>query len=107
VGVSKLGGIFVHKSGRSRFDEKSTQVVRGAAMKNPLTEAQEVAAKELAAAIAEATSHEFQKIADTLVGSASPFGQTEFAIRDILLRVGAKAYEQFLTQKKTATKGPA
>lgn len=76
-------------------------------MKKALTEAQEVAAKELAAAITEAVSQEFQKIAETLVGSDSPFGQTEFAIRDILLRVGAKAYEQHLAQKKTATKGPA
>jgi hypothetical protein len=46
-------------------------------------------------------------MAETLVGSDSLFGQTEFAIRDILLRVGAKAYEQRLAQKKTATKGPA
>lgn len=76
-------------------------------MSKPLTEAQEVAAKELAGAIAEATSDEFLKVARTLVGSASPFGQTEFAVRDILLGAGAKAYEQFLSQKKTATKDPA
>jgi hypothetical protein len=76
-------------------------------MQKPLTEAQEVEAKELAEAIAEAASEEFLTMARTLVGSASPFGQTEFAIRDILLRVGAKAYEQHLAQKKTATKGLA
>jgi hypothetical protein len=76
-------------------------------MKKPLTEAQEVAAKELTAAIAAATTQEVQQVADTLVGSDSPFGQTEFAIRAILLRVGAKAYEQYLAQKKTATKDPA
>ena len=75
-------------------------------MKKPLSEAQEVAAKELAAAITEATTQEIQKMAETLVGSDALFGQTEFAIRDILLRVGAKAYEQRLAQKKTATKGP-
>jgi hypothetical protein len=75
-------------------------------MKKPLTEAREVAAKELAAAIAEAASQEFQQMAETLVGSDSAFGKTEFAVRDILLRVGAKAYEQFLAQKKTATKAP-
>jgi uncharacterized protein (DUF305 family) len=76
-------------------------------MRKPLTEAQEGAAKELAAAIAEAASQELQQMAETLVGSTSPFGQTEFAVRDLLLRVGAKAYEQFLEQKKTATKGLA
>lgn len=76
-------------------------------MKKPLSEAQEVAAKELAAAITEVATQEIQKMAETLVGSDSLFGQTEFAIRDILLRVGAKAYEQRLAQKKTATKGPA
>jgi hypothetical protein len=76
-------------------------------MKKPLTEAQEVAAKELAAAIAEATAQEIQKMADTLVGSDAPFGQTEIAIRDIVLRDGAKAYEHYLAQKNTATKDPA
>ncbi len=76
-------------------------------MKKPLTEAQEVASKELAAAIAEAATQEFQQMAEALVGSDSPFGQTEFAIRDLLLRVGSKAYEQFLAQKKTATRDPA
>jgi hypothetical protein len=76
-------------------------------MKKSLTEAQEVAAKELAAAIAESTTQEIQQMAETLAGSDSPFGQTEFAIRDILLRIAAKAYEQHLAQKKTATKDPA
>ncbi len=76
-------------------------------MKKPLSETQEVAAKELAAAITEATIQEIHKMAETLVGSDSLFGHTEFAIRDMLLRVGAKAYEQRLAQKKTATKGPA
>ena len=48
-----------------------------------------------------------ERMPRTLVGSDSPFGQTEFAVRDILLRVGAKVYEQHLAQKKTATKAPA
>jgi hypothetical protein len=76
-------------------------------MKESLTEVQQAEVKELTAAIAEAASAEFEKMAQTLVGSKSPFGDTEFAIRDILLRVGAKAYEQYLAQKKTATKDPA
>ncbi len=77
-------------------------------MTKPLTEAQEAEVKQLAAAIAQAASEEFQQLARTLVGSGdSPFGKAEFTIRDILLRVGAKAYEQHLAQKKTATKAPA
>ena len=74
----------------------------------PLTEEQEREVKQLAQAIAEAASQEFEQLARTLVGSGdSPFGKAEFTIRDILLRVGAKAYEQHLAQKKTATRGPA
>ena len=77
-------------------------------MSQPLTQEQEKEVQQLARAIAEAASQEFEQLARTLVGCGdAPFGQPEFAIRDILLRVGAKAYEQHLEQKKTATKGPA
>jgi hypothetical protein len=55
----------------------------------------------LAQAIAEAATDEFLPVARTLVGSGtSPFGKAEFTIRDVLLRVGAKAYQQHLAQKK-------
>jgi hypothetical protein len=108
VGVSKVGGIFVHKSGKTRLGEKSTTRIREKAMQEALTAAQEAEVKELAEAIAEAASDEFLQLARTLIRSGkSPFGKTEFAIRDILLKVGAKAYEQHLAQKKTATKDPA
>lgn len=77
-------------------------------MQEALSPAQEAEAKELAEAIAQAASAEFLRIARTLVGSRGrPFGQAEFAVRDILLKVGARAYEQYLAQKKTATRGPA
>ena len=77
-------------------------------MSQPLTEEQEKEVKQLAQAIAEAASQEFEQLARTLLGSGdSPFGKAEFAIRDILLRVGAKAYQQHLEQKKTATTAPA
>jgi hypothetical protein len=70
-------------------------------LRQPLTEDQEREVQQLAQAIAEAASQEFEQLARTLVGSGdAPFGQAEFTIRDILLRVGAKAYEQHLTQKK-------
>lgn len=77
-------------------------------MREALTAAREAEENELAEAIAQAASDEFLQLARTLIGSGqSPFGQTEFTIRDILLRVGVKAYEQHLAQKKTATKDPA
>ena len=74
-------------------------------MKKPLTEVQEAEAQQLAEAFAEAAADEFLQLARTLVGSPAPFGQTEFAIRDILLRVGAKVYEQHLAQKKNGYDG--
>jgi hypothetical protein len=77
-------------------------------MTTPVTQVQEEEVKQLARAIAEAAADEFEQLARTLLGSGdSPFGMPEFAIRDILLRVGAKAYEQHLAQKKTATTAPA
>jgi len=35
------------------------------------------------------------------------FGKTEFEIRDLVLKIGAKAYEERLREKKTAMKDPA
>lgn len=68
---------------------------------------QEADVKQLTEMIAQAASSEFEQLARTLLGSgSSPFGKTEFAVRDILLRAGARAFEQFLAQKKTDTKGP-
>ena len=80
-------------------------------MQEPLPADQEVEAQQLAALLSEATREDFLQLARTLVASrkakASPFGDTEFKTRDILLHAWAKVYEQFLAQKKTATKGPA
>lgn len=75
----------------------------------PLTAAQEALAQELAGALAQAAQADLLQIARTLVATdtASLFGDTEFAIRDRLLQIGAKAYQQHLGQKKTATTDPA
>lgn len=60
---------------------------------------------ELAAAIAEASLQELLDVADALLDAepADLFGQTEFKVRDLALKIAAKAYEQRLAQKKTAT----
>jgi parvulin-like peptidyl-prolyl isomerase len=74
-----------------------------------LTRQQEVEAQALAARIAQAAGAAFLQIARLLV-SREPralFGATEFQVRDLLVRVGAKAYEEFLREKKTAMTAPA
>ncbi len=78
-------------------------------MQEALSATQEAEAQELARAIAAAAQEELLQVARTLVGTtpATLFGETEFKIRDLILRVAAKAYQQHLAQKKTATKGPA
>ena len=62
----------------------------------------------LAQAIREAIDDEIEALAATLVDTSvtHPFGATEFKIRDLAHKIAAKAIEQHLGQKKTATKGP-
>lgn len=77
-------------------------------MQEAFNASQENEAQQLAEAFAQAASDDFLQLARTLVASGqSPFGQTEFTVRDILLRTGAKVYQHYLAQKKTATKAPA
>jgi hypothetical protein len=78
-------------------------------MPEVLSAAQEAEAQVLAQRIAQAAQEELVHIARTLVGSGSDsvFGATEFKVRDAILRVAAKAYEQYLAEKKTATSAPA
>ena len=78
-------------------------------MKESLSPVQEAQAQELATAIAAAARDDLLHIARDLVrcDNASLFGETEFRVRDAILRVAAKAYERHLAQKKTATRGPA
>jgi len=66
-------------------------------------------ARELAAAIAEVTEEELLEIAQTLLDAepADLFGATEFKVRELAHRIAAKAYEQRLAQKKSATTPPA
>jgi hypothetical protein len=109
VGVSKVGGIFVHKRLDERFAEKSTFYIRELTMKESLPPAQEEQAQRLAQALAQATYDDLLRMARTLVAcdTASLFGDTEFTVRDISHDIAAKAYRQHLEQKKTATKGRA
>jgi hypothetical protein len=66
-------------------------------------------AQDLADAIRLATDEEINELARTLVSTddAHLFGLTEFKLRDLAHQIAAKALEQHLARKKTATGGPA
>jgi hypothetical protein len=65
--------------------------------------------RALAQAIREATDGEIEELARNLVSSDAQhlFGDNEFKVRDLAHRIAAKAFEQHLARKKTATKAPA
>jgi parvulin-like peptidyl-prolyl isomerase len=73
-----------------------------------LTPEQEAEAELLAERIRKAAGDEFLQMARLLVSKKSSeiFGATEFQVRDMLLKVGAKVYEEYLREKKTVTKEP-
>ena len=70
-----------------------------------LSPEQEAEAQALALRLRELSEAEFLLLARLLVSKAEGdlFGDTEFQVRDILLRAGAKAFQEHLRQKKTAT----
>jgi hypothetical protein len=108
VGVSKVGGLFVHKREVGRFDEKSTNSVREANMQEPLAADQDVTNQQLAGELALLVEDELLEMVRTLQEADTPslFGETEFKIRAMAVKIAAKAYQQRLDQKKTATSAP-
>jgi len=75
----------------------------------PLTPEQEQEAQVLVAQLQEAAKEDLLQLARLLVSKRTEelFGQTEFEVRDRVLRIGAQAYELHLREKKTATKAAA
>ena len=73
-----------------------------------LSPEQEAEAKILEGKILTAIQKEIADLARLMVGKKDRelFGQTEYQVRDLVLRVGAKVYEEHLREKKTATKAP-
>lgn len=71
-----------------------------------LTAEQEVEAKVLEGKIRIVMEKEVAALARLLASKQDRdlFGKTEFEVRDLVLRIGAKAYEECLREKKTATK---
>lgn len=67
-----------------------------------LSEEQEREAKLLEAKIRRVVDREIADLARLLVSKSESeiFGQTEFEVRDLVLRVGAKAFAEHLREKK-------
>jgi len=74
-----------------------------------LTPEQEVEARVLAEAISRASADDLLTVARLLVGKPAEqvFGQTELQLRDLVHKIGAKALDLYLAEKKTATSAPA
>ena len=70
----------------------------------PLNEEQEREAKVLEDKIRLAVDEEIADLARLLVSKSEGelFGQSEFQVRDLVLRLGARAFEEHLRGKKTA-----
>lgn len=74
----------------------------------PVPPEKEAEIKDLAQAIREAVDAEISELAANLATTddAHLFGQNEFKIRALAHKIAAKAVEQHLAEKKTATKVP-
>jgi hypothetical protein len=70
--------------------------------------AHETPTDELTALLTEAFAGEIRAMAGLLLSKTGrqTFGATEFQLRDLVHRLGAKALETALGQKKTATTAP-
>jgi|SRR4051812_854358 hypothetical protein len=73
----------------------------------PLDPEREAQAQELLARLRTDADSELLALARLLVSKPDHeiFGETEFQARDIVHRIGAKAFQLHLAEKKTATKG--
>lgn len=67
-----------------------------------LTPEQQAEADRLHAALLHAAAADLRELAELLASKddSNTFGATEFAVRDIVLRVGAKAVETALAERK-------
>jgi hypothetical protein len=69
----------------------------------------QAAAEALVAELHQLVEAELREMVDILQRAepATLFGATEFTLRELALKIAAKAYQQRLDQKKTATTAPA
>jgi hypothetical protein len=78
-------------------------------VQRPLTPELEAKAQALLLDLRSRADDELLAIARLLVSKEDRdiFGDTEFEVRDLVHRIGAKALETYLAQKKTATRARA
>ncbi len=74
----------------------------------PMSPEKQAEIEDLTRAIREAVEDEIGELAANLATTddAHLFGANEFRIRGLAHKIAAKAFEQHLAQKKTATRGP-
>jgi hypothetical protein len=74
----------------------------------PLSPEKQAEIEDLSRAIREAVDAEIDELATNLatIDDAHLFGDNEFKIRALASKIAAKAVEQHLARKKTATKAP-
>jgi hypothetical protein len=74
----------------------------------PVAPEKQAEIQDLQRAIREAVEAEIGELAANLSAAedAELFGDNEFKIRAIALKIAAKAYQQHLTRKKTDTRAP-
>ena len=74
----------------------------------PLTPQKQAEIEDLTQAIRAAVDAEISELAANLATTADAhlFGANEFKIRALAQKIAAKAVEQHLARKKTATRGP-
>ena len=75
----------------------------------PLSPEKQAEIEDLSRAIREAVDAEIDELATNLATTddAHLFGDNEFQIRALAHKIAARAVEQHLARKKTATKAPA
>ncbi len=75
----------------------------------PLPPEKQAEVQALAQAIRAATDAEIEELARNLLTTDDQhlFGRNEFVLRDLAHKIAAKALEQHLARKKTATGAPA
>jgi hypothetical protein len=92
------------------FDKKFTPHRKECTMsfQQPLSPEQEAKAQELVARLRPKAEEDLLAVARLLVSKEDGelFGETELEVRDLVHRIGAKAYTEHLARKKTATRDP-
>ncbi len=100
----------LYTRGKAGIAEENPPVGPEATMPSkPLPPEKQAEVEDLARAIREAVDAEISELAANLATTddAHLFGDNEFKIRALAHKIAAKAFEQHLARKKTATKAPA